>query len=500
MAGNGGENTLQLRLSRPDLLRDRGLIDGVWTDAQNGAVFSIRDPASLKVVQTVSRMGALEARRAVDAAQAALPFWSRRTAKERSALLRKWFESILAHTEDLSLILTAEQGKPLAEAAGEIAYAASFIEWFAEEGKRVYGDVIPSPRSDTRILVTKGPVGVAAAITPWNFPAAMITRKAGAALAAGCTVVIKPSELTPLTAFALGLLATESGIPAGVINIVTGDAPAIGEVWTSDPRVRKLTFTGSTAVGKRLVAACAPTLKRVSMELGGNAPFIVFEDADLEVAVTAAIASKFRNTGQTCVCANRLLVHESVYDAFTQKLAARIETLRMGAGLSGTVELGPLINEQALIKVQQHVSDAVSKGATVVMGGRRSDEHGPGAFYLPTILADASESMLLAREETFGPVAPLFRFSSDAEALRIANATSSGLAAYMFTRDLGRALRISEALETGMVGINTGLISTEVAPFGGVKDSGIGREGSRYGIEEFLDIKYVCIGAVQGAD
>ncbi len=496
MAGNSGENHLQLKLSRPDLLRDRGLINGVWSDARDGAVFLVRDPASLQVVQTVSRMGAPEAQRAVDAARAALPLWSRQTAKERSALLRKWFDSILLHTADLAQILTAEQGKPLAEAAGEIAYAASFIEWFAEEGKRVYGDVIPSPRSDTRILVTKSPVGVAAAITPWNFPAAMITRKAGAALAAGCTVVIKPSELTPLTAFALGLLAMESGIPPGVINIVTGDAPAIGETWTSDPRVRKLTFTGSTAVGKRLVAACAPTLKRVSMELGGNAPFIVFEDADLEVAVAAAIASKFRNTGQTCVCANRLLVHESVYDAFTQKLAARIETLRMGAGLSGAVELGPLINEQALTKVQQHVSDAVGKGAKVVMGGKRSDEHGPGAFYLPTILTDTNESMLLAHEETFGPVAPLFRFSSDAEALRVANATSSGLAAYMFTRDLSRALRISEALETGMVGINTGMISTEVAPFGGIKDSGIGREGSRYGIEEFLDIKYVCIGAV----
>ena len=494
MFGNG--ELLQLELARPALLRDRGLINGEWRDARSNGAFEVIDPASLKVVQAVARMGAEEARSAVDAAQAALPAWSRRTAKDRAGVLRNWFDTILAHTSDLARILTAEQGKPLSEAMGEIAYAASFIEWFAEEGKRVYGDVIPSHRSDTRIIVTKAPVGVAAAITPWNFPAAMITRKAGAALAAGCTMVIKPSELTPLTAFALGLLAMEAGVPPGVLNIVTGDAPAIGEAWTSDPRVRKLTFTGSTAVGKRLTAACAPTLKRVSMELGGNAPFIVLEDADLEVAVSAAIASKFRNTGQTCVCANRLLVHEHIYEDFTQRLAARVKTMRLGAGLSGPTELGPLINEPAIVKVERHVSDAVAKGARVVIGGNRSVHHGPGAFYAPTILAEAHESMLLAQEETFGPVAPLFRFSEETEAIRIANATSTGLAAYVFTRDLSRMFRLTESLQTGIVGVNTGLISTEVAPFGGVKDSGIGREGSHYGIDEFLDVKYICIGAV----
>jgi succinate-semialdehyde dehydrogenase/glutarate-semialdehyde dehydrogenase len=486
--------SLHLQLCRPELLRHGGLVNGVWAEAHSGESFEVLDPASLKVVQAVTRMGASEARSAVDAAHAALPGWSRRTAKDRASILRDWFNSILAHADDLARILTAEQGKPLSEAIGEIGYAASFIEWFAEEGKRTYGDVIPSTRSDTRILVTKAPVGVAAAITPWNFPAAMITRKAGAALAAGCTIVIKPSEITPLTAFALGLLAMESGVPAGVINIVAGDAPAIGDVWTSDPRVRKLTFTGSTAVGKRLTAACAPTLKRVSMELGGNAPFIVFEDADLEVAVSAAIVSKFRNTGQTCVCANRLLVHDEVYDEFTQRLAARIKTLRLGAGLSGPAELGPLINEQALAKVERHVSDAVAKGARVVMGGQRSNDNGPGAFYLPTILVDANPSMLLAQEETFGPVAPLFRFRDEAAAIEVANATGSGLAAYIFTRDLSRTFRVTDALQTGMVGVNTGLISTEVAPFGGVKDSGLGREGSRYGIDEFLDVKYVCLG------
>ena len=494
MAVSNERGSLHLELARPELLRDRGLINGAWLKADSGEFFEVVDPASLKVVQAMARMGASEAKSAVDAAQAALPSWSRRTAKDRAAILRTWFNSILAHTDDLARILTAEQGKPLAEAIGEIGYAASFIEWFAEEGKRVYGDVIPSTRSDTRILVTKAPVGVAAAITPWNFPAAMITRKAGAALAAGCTIVIKPSELTPLTAFALGLLAMESGVPAGVINIITGDAPAIGDVWTSDPRVRKLTFTGSTAVGKRLTAACAPTLKRVSMELGGNAPFIVFEDADLDVAVSAAIASKFRNTGQTCVCANRLLVQDDVYDEFTQRLALQIKNLRLGAGLSGPSELGPLINEQALAKVQRHVSDALAKGARVVMGGNRSNNIGPGAFYLPTILTDANESMLLAQEETFGPVAPLFRFFDEAEAIKVANDTGSGLAAYIFTRDLARTFRVTEALQTGIVGVNTGLISTEVAPFGGVKDSGLGREGSRYGIDEFLDVKYVCLG------
>ena len=484
-------------LARPDLLKLQGLIAGVWSGADDGAVLAVHDPATLEPFAEVPNMGATETERAVAAAHAALPAWRARTAKDRSAVLRRWFDLIGANAQDLARILTAEQGKPLAEALGEIAYAASFVEWFAEEAKRVYGDIIPAHRSDMRILVTKQPVGVVAAITPWNFPAAMITRKVGAALAAGCTVVLKPSDLTPLTALALGALAEEAGVPAGVFNIVTGRPEAIGAVLTGDPRVRKLTFTGSTAVGKRLTAACAGTMKRVSMELGGNAAFIVFDDADVEAAVEGAMASKFRNTGQTCVCANRLLVQDGIYDRFAERLAARVAALRVGSGLEPGVEQGPLIDGRALDKVERHVADALAKGARLVTGGTRLTDRGAGAFYAPTVLADAGADMDLAHEETFGPVAPLFRFHSDAEAVTLANAVSTGLAAYVYTRDLARSLLVSEALECGVVGVNAGVTATELAPFGGMKESGLGREGSKYGIEDYLDIKYVCIGEVR---
>jgi succinate-semialdehyde dehydrogenase/glutarate-semialdehyde dehydrogenase len=488
-----GADLLDVGLERPDLLRDTGFIGGTWQAAHDGAVFDVVDPASLRLVRRISLMGGIDAQRAVDAAAAALPAWRRCTAADRSQLLRCWFDAILAHAGDLARILTAEQGKPLAEARGEIAYAASFIEWFAEEGKRVYGDTISSPRSDQRILVTKAPVGVVAAITPWNFPAAMITRKAGAALAAGCTLVVKPSELTPLTALALAKLAEEAGLPPGVLNIVMGNAADIGGVFMADARVRKLTFTGSTMIGKRLTAACAATLKRVSMELGGNAPFIVFDDADLDDAVEGAIASKFRNTGQTCVCANRIYVQDGVYDEFAARLVARVEVMRIGSGLAGDAELGPLINARALQKVEEHVSDAVGKGATVLTGGRRAPEAGPGSFYAATVLSGVNSTMRLTEEETFGPVAPLIRFADENDAVRAANSTATGLAAYLYTRNIGRLWRVSEALESGMVGVNTGAISTAVAPFGGVKESGLGREGSKYGIEEYLDLKYVCV-------
>ena len=488
---------LDVGLQRPDLLRDTGFIGGIWRPAHGGAVFDVIDPASMRTVRRVSLMGSIDAQRAVDAASAALPAWRRRTAADRSQLLRRWFEAILEHAGDLARILTAEQGKPLSEALGEIAYAASFIEWFAEEGKRVYGDTVSSSRSDQRILVTKAPVGVVAAITPWNFPAAMITRKAGAALAAGCTLVVKPSELTPLTALALAKLAEEAGLPAGVFNVVMGNAEEIGAAFMADVRVRKLTFTGSTAVGKRLTAACAATLKRVSMELGGNAPFIVFDDADLDAAVEGAIVSKFRNTGQTCVCANRIYVQDGVYEDFATRLVARVESMRVGFGLTGDAELGPLINARALQKVEDHVSDALGKGATVLTGGRRAPEAGPGSFYLPTVLSNVNATMRLTREETFGPVAPLIRFVDEDEAIQAANDSASGLASYLYTRDVGRLWRVSEALESGMVGVNTGAISTVVAPFGGIKESGLGREGSKYGIDEYLDLKYVCVAGLE---
>jgi succinate-semialdehyde dehydrogenase/glutarate-semialdehyde dehydrogenase len=478
----------------PTLLRQQGFIDGDWRAAAGGAVVIIRDPADGSVVGEVPVMGAAETRQAIEAAARALPAWSKRTAKDRAAVLRRFAELMVANTDDLAVIMTREQGKPLAEAKGEIAYAASFLEWFAEEGKRVYGELIPTFRADSRLMVLRQPVGVAAAITPWNFPAAMITRKLGPALAAGCTFVCKPAPQTPFSALALAELATRAGLPAGVFNVVTGDAEAIGGELTSNPLVRKLSFTGSTAVGKKLIAQCAGTVKKVSMELGGNAPFIVFDDADLDAAVQGAMASKYRNTGQTCVCANRFYVQSGVYEAFAEKFVKAVSTLRVGAGLSGPTEQGPLIDGRALAKVESHVADALAKGARVAAGGKR---HALGGnFYEPTVLLDVTPGMKLAREETFGPVAPLFRFDTEEEVVRMANDTESGLAAYFYTRDLARSWRVQEALEYGIVGVNTGLFSTEVAPFGGVKESGLGREGSRHGIEEYTEVKYVCVGGL----
>ncbi|OFX10621.1 MAG: succinate-semialdehyde dehydrogenase (NADP(+)), partial [Alphaproteobacteria bacterium RIFOXYD12_FULL_60_8] len=446
------------------------------------------------VLGHVPNMGATETRRAIAAADAAWEPWRRRTAKERATILRRWQGLILENLDDLAVIMVREQGKPLAEARGEVAYAASFVEWFAEEGRRIYGEVIPSHGVDKRILVLKQPIGVAAAITPWNFPSAMITRKVAPALAAGCPVVIKPAEDTPLSALALAVLAERAGLPKGVINVVTGDPVAIGRELMENPIVRKLSFTGSTEVGKLLMRGCAETLKKLSLELGGNAPFIVFDDADLDAAVAGAMASKYRNTGQTCVCANRLLIQDGVYEAFADKLAEKVSTLKVGPGLTGESQQGPLINAEALVKVERLVADAVEKGAKVRCGGRRHALG--GAFYEPTILTDVTPDMDCMREEIFGPVAPLVRFSTEAEALALANATAYGLASYFYSRDVGRVWRMSEGLEFGIVGVNEGLISTEVAPFGGVKESGIGREGSKYGIEEYLEVKYVCLGGV----
>jgi succinate-semialdehyde dehydrogenase/glutarate-semialdehyde dehydrogenase len=437
-------------------------------------------------------MGAAETRRAIEAANAACPAWRAKTAKERPNILRKWFNLMMENQEDLATIMTAEQGKPLAESKGEIAYGASFVEWFAEEAKRVYGDVIPGHQPDKRIVVTKEPIGVVAAITPWNFPNAMITRKCAPAMAAGCPVVVKPATQTPFSALALAELAERAGIPKGVFNVVTGSAKDIGGEMTSNPIVRKLSFTGSTEIGKLLMSQCAATVKKTSMELGGNAPFIVFDDADLDAAVDGAIASKYRNTGQTCVCANRLLIQDGVYDEFARKLAAAVAKLKVGDGLKGETQQGPLIDMKAVEKVEEHIADAVKKGAKVVAGGKR---HALGhSFFEPTILTGVTPKMAVAREETFGPVAPLFRFKTDAEAIQMANDTEFGLACYFYTRDLSRTWKVGEALEYGIVGINTGIISTEVAPFGGVKESGIGREGSKYGIEDFLEIKYMCMG------
>ena len=476
------------------LLRQQGFIDGAWHGAADGSVVVIRDPADGSVVGEVPVMGTAETRQAIEAAARALPAWAKRTAKDRAAVLRRFAELMIANTDDLAVIMVREQGKPLAEAKGEIAYAASFLEWFAEEGKRVYGELIPTFRADARLMVMRQPVGVAAAITPWNFPAAMITRKLGPALAAGCTFVCKPAPQTPFSALALAELATRAGLPAGVFNVVTGDAEAIGGELTSNPLVRKLSFTGSTAVGKKLIAQCAGTVKKVSMELGGNAPFIVFDDADLDAAVQGAMASKYRNTGQTCVCANRFFVQSGVYEAFAAKLVAAVSTLRVGAGLSGPTEQGPLIDARALAKVESHVADALGKGARIATGGKR---HALGGnFYEPTVLLDVVPGMRIAREETFGPVAPLFRFDTEEEVVRMANDTESGLAAYFYTRDLARSWRVQEALEYGIIGVNTGLFSTEVAPFGGVKESGLGREGSRHGIDEYTEMKYVCVGGL----
>jgi succinate-semialdehyde dehydrogenase/glutarate-semialdehyde dehydrogenase len=483
-----------MKLSDPTLLRERCYIDGGWTAADDGSTLPVHNPATGASLGTIPNLGVSETRRAIEAASAAQPAWAALTAKERANLLRRWFDLMMKSQEDLAILMTAEQGKPLAEAKGEIAYAASFIEWFAEEAKRLYGDVIPGHQVDKRILVLRQPVGVVAAITPWNFPSAMITRKAGPALAAGCTFVCKPATQTPYSALALAELAARAGIPKGVFNIVTGKASLIGGEMTGNPLVRKLTFTGSTEIGKKLMAQCAGTMKKISMELGGNAPFIVFDDADLDAAVQGALASKYRNTGQTCVCANRLLVQSGVYEAFTRKLTEAVSRLRVGDGLAGVTDQGPLIDTNALAKVEEHVADAVSKGATLTLGGKRHALG--GTFYEPTILANVTPAMLVAREETFGPVAPLFKFSTEAEAIAMANDTEFGLAAYLYTRDLARSWRVSEAIEYGIVGINTGIISTEVAPFGGVKESGTGREGSKYGILDYTEIKYVCVGGV----
>ena len=483
-----------LGLKDTTLFRQQCYIDGAWADADSGKTVSVSNPANGEILGSIPNMGAEETRRAIGAANAAFPGWRAKTAKERSTILRKWFELMMLHQEDLAKLMTAEQGKPLSESRGEIAYAASFIEWFAEEGKRIYGDTIPQHQADKRIVVLKEPIGVCAAITPWNFPAAMITRKAGPALAAGCTMVVKPATATPYSALAMAELAERAGVPKGVLSVVTGSASAIGGEMTSNPIVRKLTFTGSTEIGKKLMEQCAATVKKTSMELGGNAPFIVFDDADLDAAVEGAIISKFRNNGQTCVCANRILVQDKVYDAFAEKLAAKVKTLKVGNGMDEGVTTGPLIDAKAVAKVQEHISDAVAKGARVLAGGK---PHALGGlFFEPTVLSGVNTGMKVTREETFGPVAPLFRFNTEAEAIQMANDTEFGLASYFYGRDIGRIWRVAEALEYGIVGINTGLISTEVAPFGGVKESGIGREGSKYGIEDFLVIKYMCIGGI----
>ena len=479
-------------LSKPGLLRQQAYLGGQWVDADDGRSFEVGNPATLEPIARVPLLGRAETRRAIEAAQAAWPAWRGRTAKQRAGVLRRWFDLIVAHTDDLAAIMTAEQGKPLAEARGEIAYAASFIEWFAEEGKRVAGDTLASPTAHQRIVVVKEPIGVCAAITPWNFPAAMITRKAGPALAAGCPMVLKPAEYTPLTALALAVLAEEAGIPPGIFSVLTGDPREIGAEMTANPLVRKLTFTGSTEVGRLLFRQSADTVKKLSLELGGNAPFIVFDDADLDAAVEGAMTSKFRNAGQTCVCANRLYVQDGVYDAFAQKLAAAVQKLKVGNGTEAGVDQGPLIDEKAVAKVREHIRDAVAKGGKVLAGG---EAHAlGGTFFQPTVLTEATPEMKVAREETFGPLAPLFRFRTDDEVIAMANDTEFGLASYFFSENLRRVWNVAERLEYGMVGINTGLISNEVAPFGGVKQSGLGREGSHYGIDDYVVVKYLCLG------
>jgi succinate-semialdehyde dehydrogenase / glutarate-semialdehyde dehydrogenase len=478
-----------------DLFRQQAYIGGRWCDADSGATLEVNNPATGKILGTVPMMGANETWRAIEAAKDAFSEWSRRPAKERSILMRRWHDLIMANVDDLGALMTAEQGKPLAEAKGEVAYAASFIEWFAEEAKRVYGDTIPSPWNDRRLVVIKQPIGVCAAITPWNFPAAMIARKAAPALAAGCTMLAKPAESTPFSALALAVLAERAEIPSGVFNVLTGNAREIGGEMTSNPDVRKITFTGSTEVGRLLMKQSADTIKKLSLELGGNAPFIVFDDADLDAAVEGAIISKYRNAGQTCVCANRIYVQAGVYDAFAEKLVAAVAKLKVGNGFDPDVLQGPLIDFAAVEKVEDHIQDAVSKGGHVLFGGKR---HALGqTFFEPTVLSDVTPQMKVAKEETFGPLAPLFRFETDDEGIQMANDTEFGLASYFFSRDVGRIWRAAEALECGMVGINTGLISNEVAPFGGVKQSGLGREGSHYGIDEFLEIKSLCFGGLE---
>ena len=481
-----------MQLNDSTLFRQQAYIDGAWVDADSGQTIAVNNPASGEILGTVPKLGGAETRRAIEAANRALPAWRALTAKERAQKLRRWFELLMENQDDLARLMTLEQGKPLAEAKGEIAYAASFIEWFAEEAKRVYGDTIPGHQADKRLIVIKQPIGVTAAITPWNFPAAMITRKAGPALAAGCTMVVKPASQTPFSALALVALAERAGIPAGVLSVVTGSASEIGNELTGNPIVRKLSFTGSTEIGRQLMAQCAPDIKKLSLELGGNAPFIVFDDADLDKAVDGAMASKYRNAGQTCVCANRIYVQDGVYDAFVAKLKAAVSTLKVGNGLEAGVTTGPLIDDKAVAKVREHIDDALNQGAEVVFGGQ-SHALG-GSFFEPTILVNVPRSARVSREETFGPLAPLFRFKDEDEVIAMANDTEFGLASYFYARDLSRVFRVAEALEYGMVGINTGIISNEVAPFGGVKASGLGREGSKYGIEEYLELKYLCLG------
>ena len=483
-----------LELKDPNLFREACYINGKWVGADSNQTIDVTNPASGEVLGTIPKMGADETRAAIEVANEAYPAWRAKTAKERAAILRKWFDLMMENQEDLARMMTAEQGKPLKESMSEIVYAASFIEWFAEEGKRIYGDTIPQHAPGKRIVVTKEPIGVCAAITPWNFPAAMITRKCGPALAAGCTMVVKPATATPYSALALAELGERAGIPAGVFSVVTGSSGAIGGEMTSNPIVRKLTFTGSTEIGKLLMEQCAGTIKKTSMELGGNAPFIVFNDADLDEAVEGAMASKFRNTGQTCVCANRVLVQDGVYDEFSEKLAAAVEKMRIGDGLQGETEQGPLIDMAAVEKVEEHIQDAISKGAKVISGGSRHDLG--GTFFQPTVLAEVNTDMKVTKEETFGPVAPLYRFETEEQALEMANDTEFGLAAYFYSRDIGRIWRVMEGLEYGIVGVNEGIISTEVAPFGGMKESGTGREGSKYGIEDYLEIKYGLIGGI----
>jgi len=482
---------LENGVTEQELLKQAGFIDGAWVAADSGAIFAVTNPATGESIATVPDMGAAETKRAIDAAAAALPGWAALTAKERAAILRKWFDLLMAHQEPLARILTAEQGKSLAEARGEIAYGASFIEWFAEEAKRLYGDVIPGHQRDKRLIVLKQPIGVVGAITPWNFPCAMITRKLGPALAAGCTAVVKPAEATPLTALAMAVLAVEAGIPRGVVNLVTGDAKAIGGELTTNPVVRKISFTGSTEVGRLLLRQSAETVKKCSMELGGNAPFIVFDDADVDAAVEGALASKYRNSGQTCVSVNRIYAQAGIYDALVEKLAERSAALRVGDGMAAGTELGPLIDDKAVRKVEDHIADAVAQGARLLTGGKR---HPLGhSFFEPTVLADVTQAMKITREETFGPVAAVVKFADEGEAVAMANASEFGLAAYFYARDIGRVWRVAEAIESGMIGINTGILSTEVAPFGGVKQSGLGREGSRYGIDDYVETKYLCM-------
>jgi succinate-semialdehyde dehydrogenase/glutarate-semialdehyde dehydrogenase len=484
-------------LKNATLFKQQACLDGAWIGADSGATLEVRNPSTGAVLGRVPNMGATEAKRAIEAADRALPAWRDQTAKQRAVILRNWFNLVMANQEDLARLMTAEQGKPLAESRTEIAYAAGFIEWFAEECKRVYGDTIPAHAADKRIVVLKQPIGVTAAITPWNFPAAMITRKCGPALAAGCTMVLKPASQTPYSALALAVLAERAGVPKGVFNVLTGGAREIGGELTANPLVRKVTFTGSTEVGKLLMRQAADTVKKCSMELGGNAPFIVFDDADLDAAVQGALASKFRNAGQTCVCANRLLVQSGVYDAFADKFASAVAALKVGDGFEEGVDIGPLIDEAACQKVEKHIADALAKGAKIVVGGKRHARG--GLFFMPTVLTGVTPQMIVAREETFGPVAPLFRFNDEARAIQMANDTEFGLASYFYSRDIGRIFRVAESLEYGIVGINEGLISTEQAPFGGVKESGLGREGSKYGIEGYLEIKYLCLGGIDRA-